>query len=725
MSYDVAMRNEDRGSYEELYNAVRDGNLEETRRILESQPEALNKSITDEDETALHIAVINGREDIVQELVNQMSEEALEMHDSDGYTALITAAVLGNETMVECMLVDQHRRLISITDSEENLPVVMALNSRQIKMGRLLFFKYHDHHIADSDEEISKNATLLTRAIYTETLDIALELIKRCPRLALTHDESGESPILALASMRHFFPSGNQLGFWKQYIYSWLPVPSVPPTGDIPSNVQSNQEDQNNRSGLPVPLVPPTGDIPLNVQSNQEDQNNRSGLPVPLVPPTGDIHLNVQSNQEDQNNRSGLSVPSVPPTGDTPLNVQSNQEDRNNRSGMRVPSAIPTSDHIHLNVSNGQQCQRNQEDQNNRSVLSAMFGVLNFSVIKQLSEMKEIHDQSHALLSQMCEAISKSTTQELKDGLVYTAITRAAKNGIFEFVSKMLEMDRRFLWTNDRNRRNIFMLAVLHRQEKIFSILYRQDRKMNYLLTSKRDVYGNNILHMAGMIEDSTWVNKIPGAALQMQRELQWFKDVERIVHPKDKESTNEDGLTPRQLFTKNHADLMENGQKWMKVTATSCTVVGALIVTIMFAVAFTIPGGNDQTTGFPIFLKKKLFVLFIICDTLSLFSSSTSILMFLGILTSSYAEDDFLEYLPRQMIIGLSTLFCSIATMVIAFSTALIIMLHDQYSWILIPIISLACVPVIIFIWMQFPLLKIMIFSTYGSGIFNRKKKM
>ncbi|KAG6630014.1 hypothetical protein CIPAW_14G125300 [Carya illinoinensis] len=595
------MNSLDRGSYEELYNAVRDGNLEETRRILESQPEALNKSITDEDETALHIAVINGREDIVQELVNQMSEEALEMHDSDGYTALITAAVLGNETMVECMLVDQHRRLISITDSEENLPVVMALNSRQIKMGRLLFFKYHDHHIADSDEEISKNATLLTRAIYTETLDIALELIKRCPRLALTHDESGESPILALASMRHFFPSGNQLGFWKQYIYSC----------------------------------------------------------------------------------------------------------------MRVPSAIPTSDHIHLNVSNGQQCQRNQEDQNNRSV------------IKQLSEMKEIHDQSHALLSQMCEAISKSTTQELKDGLVYTAITRAAKNGIFEFVSKMLEMDRRFLWTNDRNRRNIFMLAVLHRQEKIFSILYRQDRKMNYLLTSKRDVYGNNILHMAGMIEDSTWVNKIPGAALQMQRELQWFKDVERIVHPKDKESTNEDGLTPRQLFTKNHADLMENGQKWMKVTATSCTVVGALIVTIMFAVAFTIPGGNDQTTGFPIFLKKKLFVLFIICDTLSLFSSSTSILMFLGILTSSYAEDDFLEYLPRQMIIGLSTLFCSIATMVIAFSTALIIMLHDQYSWILIPIISLACVPVIIFIWMQFPLLKIMIFSTYGSGIFNRKKKM
>ena len=46
-----------------------------------------------------------------------------------------------------------------------------------------------------------------------------------------------------------------------------------------------------------------------------------------------------------------------------------------------------------------------------------------------------------------------------------------------------------------------------------------------------------------------------------------------------------------------------------MKETATSCIVVGALIVTIMFAVVFTFPGGNDQNNGFPIFLNKKLFM--------------------------------------------------------------------------------------------------------------------
>ena len=84
---------------------------------------------------------------------------------------------------------------------------------------------------------------------------------------------------------------------------------------------------------------------------------------------------------------------------------------------------------------------------------------------------------------------------------------------------------------------------------------------------------------------------------------------MESIATPKARRFVNKEGLTPRQLFTRNHEDMMSKGEKWMKDTASSCTVVGALIVTIMFATAFTVPGGNDQNTGFPIFLNKKLFM--------------------------------------------------------------------------------------------------------------------
>jgi hypothetical protein len=71
-----------------------------------------------------------------------------------------------------------------------------------------------------------------------------------------------------------------------------------------------------------------------------------------------------------------------------------------------------------------------------------------------------------------------------------------------------------------------------------------------------------------------------------------------------------------------------------MKGTATSYTVIGALIITIMFTATFTVPDGNDQNTGFPMFSNKKLFKVFIITDALSFISSSTSVLVFLGILT-------------------------------------------------------------------------------------------
>ncbi|XP_018814336.1 ankyrin repeat-containing protein NPR4-like [Juglans regia] len=198
------------------------------------------------------------------------------------------------------------------------------------------------------------------------------------------------------------------------------------------------------------------------------------------------------------------------------------------------------------------------------------------------------------------------------------------------------------------------------------------------------------------------------------------MSEVESIVLPKIKKVENKDDMTPRELFTKNHKDLMKEGEIWMKDTTTSCTVVAALILTIMFAAAFTVPGGNNDT-GLPIFFNKKLFSLFIITDSLSLFSSASSVLMFLGILTSRYAEEDFLKSLPTKMIIGLSTLFFSIATMMISFSACLLLVLGEE-SWMVIPVISLASIPVTLFVLMQFPLLVDMYISTYGPGIFDRK---
>ncbi|KAI3892628.1 hypothetical protein MKX03_023247 [Papaver bracteatum] len=98
-----------------------------------------------------------------------------------------------------------------------------------------------------------------------------------------------------------------------------------------------------------------------------------------------------------------------------------------------------------------------------------------------------------------------------------------------------------------------------------------------------------------------------------MQREIQWFKRVESRMLHKDRFVINNDGHTAHFLFTENHRELMEKGEKWMKETSTSCMVVASLIATVAFAAAITVPGGNVQDNnssdnGLPVFLKKNSF---------------------------------------------------------------------------------------------------------------------
>ena len=195
------------------------------------------------------------------------------------------------------------------------------------------------------------------------------------------------------------------------------------------------------------------------------------------------------------------------------------------------------------------------------------------------------------------------------------------------------------------------------------------------------------------------------------------------IVHPSLIKAKNKSGHTPDYVFANDHKDLVDEAKNWVKETASSCTVPAALIVTIMFAAAITVPGGNNQNTGLPMFLRDTVFMVFILSDALSLISATTSLLVFL-LITSRHTEEDFLISLPQKMILGLSSLIFSIATMMINFCTSLFIIL-DGNLWVIIPIICLATVPVFLFAWKQFHLLLDMFTSTYRPRrIFDRNVK-
>ncbi|KAD7479089.1 hypothetical protein E3N88_02225 [Mikania micrantha] len=273
----------------------------------------------------------------------------------------------------------------------------------------------------------------------------------------------------------------------------------------------------------------------------------------------------------------------------------------------------------------------------------------------------------------------------------------AAEMGNVTFVVELIRLYPDLIWKVNDDKQSIFHIAIKHRHEGVYNLLY-EIGSMKDLITPLKDPKDNTMLHLVGKIAKQKRLEDVSGVALQMQRELLWFKEVEAMIPASYRERKNKDGLTPYELFTQEHKDLVTQGENWMKGTASQCMVVAALVATIVFAAAFTVPGGYDQNrgpqNGIPVFHSKATFMVFVVADAISLFTSSTSILMFLSILTSRYAERDFLESLPKKLMLGLGTLFLSITTMTIAFSASFFVLYHKGLLWMPIIISVCALVP-------------------------------
>ncbi|KAH9622205.1 hypothetical protein KSS87_003966 [Heliosperma pusillum] len=207
------------------------------------------------------------------------------------------------------------------------------------------------------------------------------------------------------------------------------------------------------------------------------------------------------------------------------------------------------------------------------------------------------------------------------------------------------------------------------------------------------------------------------GAASQMQREMQWFKAVKSLTRPNDLRWKNKDGETARELFMKEHKELLKEAESWMRDTAQSCTVVAALIATMVFTASFTVPGGENQETGIPIFLGTPSFIIFAMSSAMALFSSITSVLAFTVILTASYLDEDFVVSLPLKMIMGLVTLTFAAACMMIAFCATIHMVLSHQIKLIVVPVSLLAIIPILFFIFLQLPLLVDMFSTTFANA--------
>lgn len=144
---------------------------------------------------------------------------------------------------------------------------------------------------------------------------------------------------------------------------------------------------------------------------------------------------------------------------------------------------------------------------------------------KEVRDKKTRHQQTLQLAEYLCQKlISLPGNDDAPSVIFRDAVIKAATYGNSEMVEKIIHHYPEVLFHGDADTdKDIFLLAASNRFESVINLIYNMsDRK--YVLFDDTDKEGNNLMHICGKLAPADRLNLVPGAALQMQRELQWFK---------------------------------------------------------------------------------------------------------------------------------------------------------------------------------------------------------
>ncbi|KAI9119390.1 hypothetical protein K1719_010065 [Acacia pycnantha] len=190
-----------------------------------------------------------------------------------------------------------------------------------------------------------------------------------------------------------------------------------------------------------------------------------------------------------------------------------------------------------------------------------------------------------------------------------------------------------------------------------------------------------------------------------MQWEIKWFMYIKDITQSYVLFLPNNQDKTPVDLFREDHENLVKQGAEWLNHTSESCSVVAALIAGVAFATSTTIPGGTQEGSGKPYLQRHPAFNMFALTSLQALCCSITSLAMFLAILTSRQQPRDFRKDLPLKLLLGLSSLFISISSILVSFSAAFFFLLKDSLQEVVFPLYAATILPLTFYAVAQFPL--------------------
>ncbi|XP_071719176.1 uncharacterized protein [Rutidosis leptorrhynchoides] len=681
-----------------LYEASIKCDWKLAKKIFDTKPEFVRYAITENGETALHVsASAKGHkktEEFVQHLVDIMTEDDLTLQNKNHNTAFYLAAAAGNNTTVKIMMA-KNKALLTIPGAGIMMPLYAAAVYGYYDVVKYL---YENTNLYDDGWNLRNRGGLLEKCVENDMFDIAQLMVEKHPELAtngnalrilaskpekfsvkiniLTRGIIIRDSVLVFLRLKKGAPEKEDLALLLLRTI-WQAIAKKP-----------KKEIDNILRGPPDPIK----------EQNKSalgwfDQATRLQLLISEYV----VKMNVETNDirptEDDTRVSGMGNEAQRLQNLIFRHLVQMHDETHN-----VIKGGPTSIKLDNKPLTGKEYQAVELHKLISRHIVEMHNVTR-NIIKITQGDGESPLKLRNVISKYINNLCKGADKINVRGTQRTYSSRvpfiAAEVGNTNFIVELIRQYPDLMWQKNDENQTIFHVAVKNRHEGIYNLLY-EIGAMKDLITPLRDKQDNHMLHLVGLIFKQEQIQNVSRVGLQMQRELLWFKEVQKIVPPSYKERKNADNLTPHELFTKEHKDLVRQDEKWMKTIAGQCMVVAALIATMVFTAAYTIPGGYDQDNGIPIFHSEIAYKIFIVADAISLLSSTTSILyMFVSVFFSSnYSEIDFLETLPKKLILGLLYLSISIISMLIAISVGFFILYQNGTLWMPIVISVFALFP-------------------------------